>query len=108
MLGGGDPDGVGVVQTGRFLEDFDLEYRVNMIQAHFSEIGYSYSNEMFARCARRRILKQIWRNPGKGQVPKSGAEPPCCCWLLDLRVVLGRCVEQRKYCGATDPISVIM
>ena len=72
-----------------------------MIQSYFSEI--------FARrCARRQILKQIWRNPGKGQVPKSGAEPPCCCWLLDLRVVLGRCVEQRKYCGATDPISVIM
>ena len=37
-------DGVGVVQTGSFLADFDLEYRVNMIQAYFSEI--------FARCAR--------------------------------------------------------
>ena len=33
-VGGVDPDGVGVVQTGRFLADFDLEYRVNMIQAY--------------------------------------------------------------------------
>ena len=49
--GGSDPDGVGVVQTGRFLADFDLEYRVNMIQAYLSEI--------FARCARRQILKRI-------------------------------------------------
>ena len=59
--GVGDPMGYGsgVVQTGRFLADFDLEYRVNMIQAHFSEI--------FARCAHRQILKQIWINPGKCQ-----------------------------------------
>ena len=55
-VGGVDPDGVGVVQTGRFLADFDLEYRVNMIQAYFSE--------SFARCAHRQILKHIWRNPG--------------------------------------------
>ena len=51
--GVGDPMGYGsgVVQAGRFLADFDLEYRVNMIQAYFSEIS--------ARCARRQILKRI-------------------------------------------------
>ena len=80
-VGGGDPRGVGVVpyRHGFIYRPFSqiliLRYRVNMIQSYFSEI--------FARrCARRQILKQIWRNPGKGQVPKSGAEPPCCCWLL--------------------------
>ena len=75
-VGGVDPDGVGVVQTGRFLADFDLEYRANMIQADFSEI--------FACCARRQILKQNWRHPGKGQA----AAPPSA------RRIVRKCVRK--------------
>ena len=53
------PHSVCGTQTGRFLADFDLEYRVNITQAYFSKI--------FARCARRQILNRIWKNPALGQ-----------------------------------------
>ena len=45
--------------AGNFLGDSLRAARAGSIQANFSEI--------FARCARRHILNQIWRNPHLGQ-----------------------------------------
>ena len=41
------------VWTGRFSADFDLAYEVNIIQANLPKI--------FARCARRQIINQIFK-----------------------------------------------
>ena len=73
-----------------------------MIQAHFSEI--------FARCARMQILKQIWRNSGlRANLPQTTNEPlgtaRLHCLILAIRLYnkRGTRAGERRGQGAAVP-----